>query len=58
MNQTTSELLTKPEAAEFLNVSVRTLEREVAAKRLVPVRIRGCVRFRLSDLEAYVEGDA
>jgi len=47
-------LLTKGEAAERLGVSVRTIERLVAAGRLPLVHIESAARFRVSDLEAYV----
>jgi excisionase family DNA binding protein len=47
-------LLTKGEAAEQLGVSVRTIERLVAAGQLPLVHIESAARFRVSDLEAYV----
>lgn len=47
--------LTYAAAAELAGVSVRTIKREVADGRLVPVRIRGCVRILASDLQAYLE---
>ena len=47
-------LVTKGEAAERLSVSVRTIERLVAAGRLPLVHVEGAARFRVSDLEAYV----
>lgn len=43
-------LISKREAAEIMGVSVRTVEREVAAGKLAISRVRGCVRFRLSDV--------
>jgi excisionase family DNA binding protein len=43
-------LISKREAAEIMGVSVRTIEREVAAGKLPRSRVRGCVRFRLSDV--------
>jgi excisionase family DNA binding protein len=55
-------LVTKGEAAERLAVSVRTIERLVATGRLRQVHVERSARFRVSDLEAYVnnlgEGDA
>jgi excisionase family DNA binding protein len=55
-------LVTKGEAAERLGVSVRTIERLVATGRLRQVHVERLARFRVSDLEAYVdsldEGDA
>ena len=47
-------LVTKGEAAERLGVSVRTIERLVAAGRLRQVHVERLARFRVSDLEAYV----
>ena len=49
-------LITKGEAAERLGVSIRTVERLVATGRLRQVRIERLARFRVSDLEAYVDG--
>lgn len=53
---TPSLLLTKREAAAELRVSVRQLERLVAADRLRTVRVEGAVRVRRVDLDAYVSG--
>ncbi len=47
-------LVTKVEAAERLSVSVRTIERLVAAGRLPLVHVERAARFRVRDLEAYV----
>jgi excisionase family DNA binding protein len=47
-------LVTKGEAAERLSVSVRTVERLVAAGRLPLVHVERAARFRVSDLETYV----
>ena len=48
--------MTKGEAAERLGVSVRTIERLVATGRLPQVHIERSARFRVRDLEAYVDG--
>jgi excisionase family DNA binding protein len=48
-------LLTKGEAAASLGVSVRTLERIVAAGRLPVVHVEGACRIRVADISAYVE---
>jgi excisionase family DNA binding protein len=48
-------LLTKPEAAERLGVSIRTVERLVAGGRLPQLHVGRAVRLRVSDLEAYVQ---
>ena len=47
-------LLTKGEVAERLNVSVRTIERLVATGRLQQVYVERSARFRVKDLETYV----
>ena len=47
-------LVTKGEAAELLSVSVRTIERLVAAGRLPLVHVERAARFRVNDLETYV----
>jgi excisionase family DNA binding protein len=49
-------LITKSQAAERLGVSVRTLERLVATGRLPQVHVERLARFRVKDLEVYVEG--
>ncbi len=50
-----SELLDTSEAAHYLGgVSVRTVQREVAAGRLAAVKVRGSTRFRLSELDRYL----
>jgi excisionase family DNA binding protein len=48
-------LITTSEAAERLGVSVRTVHRLAASGRLPRVRIERLVRFRVSDVEAYVQ---
>ena len=47
-------LLTKHDAATLLRMSVRTVERMAANGTLTPVKVAGSVRFRRSDLDAYV----
>ena len=47
-------LITKGEVAERLSVSVRTIERLVATGRLPQVYVERSARFRVQDLEAYV----
>lgn len=49
-------LVTKKEAAERLSVSVRTIERLVATGMLPQVQIGRLPRFRVRDLEDYVQG--
>jgi excisionase family DNA binding protein len=48
-------LITKAEAAEQLGVSVRTVERLIAAGGLPLVHVEGAARLRVADLEAYVD---
>ena len=48
------KLLTKAEVCEVLSVSPSTLDRLIGEKALPVYRVRGCVRFRRSDLEAYL----
>jgi excisionase family DNA binding protein len=51
-------LLTKKEVARLLGCSVRMVERLVASGTLTAVRIRGAVRFRLSDVEQIIVNGA
>jgi excisionase family DNA binding protein len=48
-------LLTPEEAAEFLSVSSRTIKRMVSDGSLLAIRVRNSMRFRLQDLEMYIE---
>ena len=48
-------LLTPDEAAQYLSVSQRTVKRLVAEGNLRAYKVRRSMRFRLKDLEAYVE---
>ena len=48
-------LITKAEAADQLGVSVRTVERLIAAGRLPLVHVEGAARLRVADLHAYVD---
>jgi excisionase family DNA binding protein len=47
-------LLTRKEAAQYLRISTRTLDRLRAAKHLPTVRVRGLVRVRQQELDAFV----
>ncbi len=51
----TSPLLTKAEAAEFLGISPRTLDDWRAARALPCIERPGYVRFLKSDLEAFLQ---
>jgi excisionase family DNA binding protein len=48
------QLLTKKQVANLLACSCRMVERLVAAGTLTTVKIRGAVRFRLSDIEQII----
>jgi excisionase family DNA binding protein len=50
----TEKLLRKKEVASRLACSERMVERLVASGKLTAVKIRGAVRFRLSDIEQIV----
>ena len=48
-------LLTPKETADFLSVSARTIKRLVSEGRLPAVRVRNSMRFKLRDIEQYIE---
>jgi len=48
--------LTRFELAVLLNVSVRTVDRMIAARELPVRRVRGHVRFLRSDVNLYLNG--
>jgi len=48
-------LLTPKEAADFLSVSSRTIKRLVSEGNLPAIRVRNSMRFKLQDLELYIE---
>ena len=49
------EILTREEAAKYLRVSLTTLKELVNRRRLKRFKDGRMVRFRLKDIEAYVE---
>jgi excisionase family DNA binding protein len=53
-NGASHQLVTKKEVARLLACSVRMVERLVASGKLATVKIRGAVRFRLSDIEQII----
>jgi excisionase family DNA binding protein len=54
-NNNLTGLLTIDEVADYLGVSTRTVRRLVALRAIAFVRINRQLRFRLSDVDAYVE---
>ncbi|WP_068403409.1 helix-turn-helix domain-containing protein [Kribbia dieselivorans] len=48
-------LLTRPQAWDYLGVSRRFLDGEAAAGRLHPIRLGRSIRYRVSELERYLE---
>lgn len=51
-------LLRKKEVADLLACSTRTIDRLVAAGRLTAIRLVGGVRYRLSEVQAMMNGSA
>jgi excisionase family DNA binding protein len=50
------KLLRKREAAHMLACSLRTIDRDASEGRLTRVKVRGGVRFRLSEIERIING--
>jgi excisionase family DNA binding protein len=49
-------LLTEKQSADYLNVSYETLRKNLRPKKKISfVRISNSVRYKLSDLNAYIE---
>ena len=48
-------LLTPKEAADFLSVSDKTIKRLVAEGNIPAFRVRNSMRFKLQDIEQYIE---
>ncbi len=55
MAQYKSELLTRKEASRYLIVSTPTLDRMVRRKELPTIRFGRNVRFKKTDLDAFIE---
>jgi excisionase family DNA binding protein len=51
-------LLRKKEVAALLGCSTRSVEREASCGRLKRIKIRGGVRFRLSEINAIIQSGA
>jgi excisionase family DNA binding protein len=52
-----SHLITKREAAARLRVSVRFVETQVRRRALAVVKLGRAVRFRVRDIEAFVDAN-
>lgn len=50
-----SEILTLEEVADFLKTSVKTVRRLIGSGELPAFKVRGQLRVRKSDLEAYID---
>ncbi len=49
-------LLTEKQSADYLNISYETLRKNIRPKKKISfVRISNSVRYKLSDLDAYIE---
>ncbi len=55
MNPLTANLLNRREASRCLNVSIRTLDYQVAVGELPAVKIGKCVRFRPCQIARFIE---
>jgi excisionase family DNA binding protein len=49
------ELLTIPEVAEFLKLSIPTVRRLQQQRHIAFIKVGGCVRFTKSDIMSYLE---
>lgn len=47
-------LLSIKQAAEYLNISSRTIVRHIASRQIAFVKVFGQYRFRLEDLEKFI----
>lgn len=54
MTTTTKLAFSKDEAARLLSVSVATLNREIAERKITFRRVRGRILFTIADLERYL----
>ena len=55
-NKTTALLATQADAGRLLSCSRFTIRRMVKDGQLHPVTVRGCVRYRVEELEAIASG--
>jgi excisionase family DNA binding protein len=54
-SSTRDTLLTRPEAAAFLNVALRTVDALIATGDLPFVRLRRAIRFRPAAIQMFIE---
>jgi excisionase family DNA binding protein len=54
-NKIESPLLTRPQAAAYLNISQRTLDEQAARGNIRTVKIGRSVRFRKKTLDEFIE---
>lgn len=54
---TARKLLTRPEAAEHLAVSLRVLDELAAKRKLKFVKIGSSVRYRIQSLESFIQAN-
>ena len=58
MDYTLKKLISKKDAADVYGVSIRTIERMLASGQLTKIKIRGCVRVKLSEIRALLGEEA
>lgn len=51
----TDPLLTKPQAAEYLSMSLRMIDRLISQRQIAVVHIGRAVRIRRSELDSYIQ---
>ena len=57
MTEDTNKLLTPQETAGLLRISKRSLFRHFKSKKIPqPIRVGGVLRWKLRDLQAFIEG--
>ncbi len=50
--------MTKKELADYLAVSERTIDRLVASNQIQKIKVLGATRFRLKDVENFIEAQS
>lgn len=54
-DEISQRLMTRQETADFLRISLRTLDDMAAAGEIQPTRVRSRVLYRREDVEEYLE---